>query len=473
MARYKTIDTSPRFLAVDLERQLLPGTFEHAIHHLLEREIDLSGLDARYRNDATGATAYPPATLLKLVLFAYSQGIVSSRAIERMCRDHVTFIALSGDSQPHFTTIADKLEAAARTMLERHRSQDEGSVEPDLDTKERKRIDRLQRDAAELRQWLADHPQDRCGPGGSVRKSNRTDNDSAKMATSKGVIQGYCGVAAVDDKHQIIIEAQAHGTGSEQELLMPIVDALGPHMVAQTLLTADAGYHSEANLKALEACGIDALIADNAMRQRDERFADQARHQAGPDPLHDKSAKTKTPARYTAKDFTVALDQSHCICPAGKKLYRNGKDCTIGGYAAVKFRGALRDCGSCPLRVLCLRKPETTKTRQVAILHPQGRCAAQPHPTHASTHRQRTRQGAIRRPLRDRRTGVRQSALQQEADAIHTARPQEGRHAVEPLLHGPQHRETRQQWIRTMKNHRRIDARIATCRASILKRRTR
>ncbi len=106
MARYKHIDTSPRFLAVDLERQLLPGTFEHALHHLIEHEIDLTGFDARYGNDATGATAYPPAMLLKVVLFAYSQGIVSSRAIERACREHVTFIALSGDSAPHFTTIA-------------------------------------------------------------------------------------------------------------------------------------------------------------------------------------------------------------------------------------------------------------------------------------------------------------------------------------------------------------------------------
>ena len=42
MARYKAIDTSPRFLAVDLEKQLLPGSFEHAVHHLLEREFDLS-----------------------------------------------------------------------------------------------------------------------------------------------------------------------------------------------------------------------------------------------------------------------------------------------------------------------------------------------------------------------------------------------------------------------------------------------
>jgi hypothetical protein len=31
MARYKHIDTSPRFLAVDLQRQLLPGTFEHGL----------------------------------------------------------------------------------------------------------------------------------------------------------------------------------------------------------------------------------------------------------------------------------------------------------------------------------------------------------------------------------------------------------------------------------------------------------
>ena len=70
MARYKHIDTSPRFLAVDLERQLLPGSFEHALHHLIDHEIDLTGFDARYKNDLTGAAAYPPGMLLKVVLYA-------------------------------------------------------------------------------------------------------------------------------------------------------------------------------------------------------------------------------------------------------------------------------------------------------------------------------------------------------------------------------------------------------------------
>ena len=113
MARYKHIDTSPRLLPVDLLRQLLPGSFEHALNHLVDHVLDLSGFDTRYRNDRTGASAYPPAMLLKVVLFAYSRGIVSSREIERACREHVTFIALSGDNAPHFTTIALKMKTPA------------------------------------------------------------------------------------------------------------------------------------------------------------------------------------------------------------------------------------------------------------------------------------------------------------------------------------------------------------------------
>jgi transposase len=269
MARYKYIDTNPRFLPVDLARQLLPGTFEHALHHLLTRTLDLSHFDARFRNDATGAPAYPPATLLQVVLFAYSRGIVSSRAIARACEEHVTFIALCGDQAPHFTTIAQfvstlgediarvfaavlavcdqqgligremfaidgvklpsnaskqrsgtragfarqatKLEAAATRMLQRHRAADALPVEPDLAAKTDARIARFERDAAQIRDWLAAHPTDRPGAKGAIRQSNRTDNDSAKMATGKGVIQGYTGVAAVDARHQIICEAQAHG----------------------------------------------------------------------------------------------------------------------------------------------------------------------------------------------------------------------------------------------------------------------
>jgi transposase len=433
MARYKYIDTNPRFLPVDLARQLLPGTFEHALNHLLDHAIDLSAFDARFRNDATGATAYPPAMLLKVVLFAYSQGIVSSRAIERACQEHVTFIALCGDTAPHFTTIAHfvstlgediarvfaavvaicdaqgligremfaidgvklpsnaskrrsgtradferratKLEATAQQILARHRATDALPTEPTLAAKEAKRIARLEKDAAQMRDWLAQHPEDRRGRGsrgkGAIRKSNRTDNESAKMATGKGVIQGYTGVAAVDSAHQIIVEAQAHGTGSEQEVLLPVVTAMQavPALLAEhTLITADAGYHSEANLKQLATMQVDALIADNQMRRRDERFATQDRHKRTAPVLHDKSGTTASPTPvYQPRDFTYDATARTCRCPAGKSLYRKGGAIVTNGYVGAQFQGTRRDCLPCLQRAQCLRTPATTKVRHVTF----------------------------------------------------------------------------------------------------------
>ena len=63
------------------DRQLLPGTFEYALSYLIDNEIDLGRFAARFKNDKTCAPAYDPAVLLKVVLFAYSHGITSSRTL--------------------------------------------------------------------------------------------------------------------------------------------------------------------------------------------------------------------------------------------------------------------------------------------------------------------------------------------------------------------------------------------------------
>jgi len=427
MARYKYIDTQPKLIPVDLAAQLLPGTFEHALNHLLDHAVDLSYFDARFRNDETGAPAYPPALLLKVVLFAYSRGIVSSRQIARACQEQITFIALCGDQAPHFTTIAKfvstlgddiarvfaavlavcdaqgligremfaidgvklpsnaskhrsgtradferqaaKLEAAATTMVQRHRAMDDAPTEPDPTTKAAKRVARMQRDAAQIREWLTQHADDRRGAKGSIRKSNRTDNESAKMATSKGVIQGYTGVAAVDHAQQIIIDAQAHGTGSEHELLLPMVTATNAWRASNTVITADAGYHSEANLRELAALQVPALMADSDMRRRDARYATQERYTALPDPLHDKSrgASNVSASVFAPNDFTYDADARTCVCPAGKSLYRKGQRNVTNGLVGEHFRGAKRDCVPCALRSQCLRTPHSTPVRNVAF----------------------------------------------------------------------------------------------------------
>jgi len=107
MAKYKKDDFDQMvMLPVSLEDQLVPGTLEFAIHTLVETRMDLSRFEARYTNDETGRSAYDPKILLKIVLFGYSRGMMSSRRIEWACRKNVTFIALSGGQHPDHSTIA-------------------------------------------------------------------------------------------------------------------------------------------------------------------------------------------------------------------------------------------------------------------------------------------------------------------------------------------------------------------------------
>ena len=106
MPRYKPVHRDPLLLPVVLSEQLQPGTFEFALDHLVDHELDLRALDARFRNDETGASAYDPRVMLKIVLLAYSRGLNTSRKIEAACRQNVLFMAISGDSQPSYTHIA-------------------------------------------------------------------------------------------------------------------------------------------------------------------------------------------------------------------------------------------------------------------------------------------------------------------------------------------------------------------------------
>ena len=78
-------------VVINFEEQLQPGTFEYAIHYLVSEKLDLSIFDTEYNNDETGRPAYDPAILLKIILFAYSKGITSSREIQWCCETNIIF----------------------------------------------------------------------------------------------------------------------------------------------------------------------------------------------------------------------------------------------------------------------------------------------------------------------------------------------------------------------------------------------
>jgi transposase len=432
LARYKHFDYGQtKLLPISFERQILPGSFEHTLSYVIDYKVDLSAFHAHYKNDKSGAPAYHPALLLKIILFAYSKGITSSRDIESLCKHHAVFIALSADTMPHFTTIAnfvsslgqkitrvfcdvllvcdeaglvgremfaidgvklpsnaskewsgtkadlkkkaDKMQRAMEYCVNQHRTNDRATGAP-LKTAAEKQIKTLQQAIEKIESFRAKH-EEKLGKSGKAKQSNITDNESAKMPTSKGVIQGYNGIALVDAKHQIIVHAEAHGEGAENGLLQPMLSGvratfkelkLADDVLKQTKITADAGYSSEVNARYLFENDIDAYVADTFYRKRDPRFATADRHKpTKPDAPFAKPKKP--PAHFQNTDFQLTKDQRHCVCPAGKQLARQTARVTVEDFDLMKFRGSRSSCGGCVLRSKCLRHPERTPFRQVAF----------------------------------------------------------------------------------------------------------
>ena len=106
MARFKYTDNSQgQFLSVNLKEQVLLGSFEWTVSYLIDK-MDLSIFEDNYRNDEKGAAAYSPGILLKIIIYCYSKGIISSRRIEKACRENIIAKALAEGSEPDHDTIA-------------------------------------------------------------------------------------------------------------------------------------------------------------------------------------------------------------------------------------------------------------------------------------------------------------------------------------------------------------------------------
>ncbi|RJR44173.1 MAG: IS1182 family transposase [Desulfobacteraceae bacterium] len=434
MARYRHYDMKQSMMiAVSLEEQLKPGTLEYAIHYLIEDRIETSYFDERFCNDETGRCAYNPKVLLKVVLYGYSRGMMSSRSIERACVKDVTFIALSCGQTPDHSTIAafvssmgdeiirlyiqvllvceqegllggthfsldglklssnaskewsgkfedlqkkkENLERKVREAIREHRKADKDKREKndtDRDRRE-KRIKRLKRQAERIEKFLSEN-EAKIGAQGKEIQSNVTDNESAKMATSHGVIQGYNANALVDEKHQVIVHAEAFGTGDDSGLAgdMLVGAEENLHAIgwdAQALkgreISADSGYYSVGNLEVCRDLEVDAYIPDPKFRQRDQRFADAERHRRPVDKHKEKDGRKKY---FTPSDFRLDDATGKLICPAGESLYVCNRNFEVKGRRAIAYHGTKRGCGNCALRAKCLRNPNTV-SRQVHIFY--------------------------------------------------------------------------------------------------------
>ena len=106
---------------------------EHLAVFLLDLlpTLNLDPILAAYPEDR-GQPPYDPRMMTVLLLYAYDQGVTSSRQIERRCREDLGFMYLTGDACPDHDTICafrrQHLDAFKRLFLETLRIAEEAGV---------------------------------------------------------------------------------------------------------------------------------------------------------------------------------------------------------------------------------------------------------------------------------------------------------------------------------------------------------
>jgi hypothetical protein len=253
----------------------------------------------------------------------------------------------------------EKIELTIDFLIKKHETRDAGESgihSTEKGRTEEQRIERLRSKADKIDRFLAEKtPKMKSRHGES--QSNITDNESAKMKTSHGVVQGYNGLALVDAKHQVVVQAEAFGSGHEHELLKPMIEGaketaraieLGDDYYKNKRIIADTGSFKEENLEYLANEEIDAYIPDQQFRKRDTRFVTAERH------------KQKDDAKklFKKEDFSYDKVRDIFTCPAGKILKYSGNQ-IFGNTRGRKYISSRSNCTGCEFRNNCIRSDKT------------------------------------------------------------------------------------------------------------------
>jgi len=103
---FRSYDQGQSFLLPPSLDDWLPnGHTARFVSEVVDDMLDLSVVYASYTN-STGAPPFDPRMMLKLVIYAYSTGVTSSREIERRCQVDVAFRWLSANTAPDYRSVS-------------------------------------------------------------------------------------------------------------------------------------------------------------------------------------------------------------------------------------------------------------------------------------------------------------------------------------------------------------------------------
>jgi transposase len=427
VAKYKSYNYSQNVLIpVSLEDQLIPGTLEFAIHTLVETRMNTSIFDRRYDNDETGWLAYDPKILLKVVLFGYSRGLISSRQIERACKENVTFMALSCGEQPDHSTIAafvasmkeeiksmfrdvllvceeegllggtffaldgcklasnaskewsgtikdlrwkkEKIEKKVKELVEEQVKLDRGDDEDEPGRRlsggaERERqIERLLKKAERMERWLQENGP-KMGRQGREIKSNVTDNESAIMVTSHETIQGYNGQALVDSKDQVIIHAEAFGESQDLHLIPAVLEGAKENMRA---IGCGDDYFVGKTLTADSNYHSPPNLKKCEEEGLDAYIPDKRFRRRDPRFEREHRQRQRRTDRLTLSDFGYQEERDEYCCPHGEVFRLQVKTAIADGVIYRRYHSDGKGCKGCELKARCV-KGRKVKRRHLMV----------------------------------------------------------------------------------------------------------
>ena len=361
-------------------RQLLPDDHLAVIINDIVDSMDLSLL---YRKvPAEGNPSYHPAMMLKVLVYAYASGVFSSRKIQKALQESVAFIFLAAWQRPDFRTISDFRKnhlaelkilfgqvvgyAEQMKMLSLGHVAIDGSKfranASDRHTWTEKRIDKkiekllatsVRVDAEEDAQFgslcsgdevpdpirrRADRIQELKKIRQKIEAAGKgslslTDKDAVFMKTAHGIRTCYNAQVAVEEKSQVIVAAEVVNDPNDVAQLVPMIEQVEAGVGQPEKVSADSGYSSGENLKAVAQKGIDAYIPDPELQGRQRRPPKE---------------------KYFHRSRFIRQEAEDCfICPAGQKLsfFRLQKD-THGSMLRVYL---CHGSATCPLKPKCTK----------------------------------------------------------------------------------------------------------------------
>ena len=248
--------------------------------------------------------------------------------------------------------VIPELEAEISKLVAAHGVADDqdGGVEvvpPDRLERLAERLAHIQQAKSDLEaRWTEAHPEDPAPP--DQAQWNFTDPESHIMVTkNQGVQQAYNGQIAVDAAEGVILGATISDHSNDMQELIPtleaVVDMTGGSQFAQ--VTADAGYFSVDNIRALDADPrIEGYLA------------------AGPDQWRKVDGHTL----FGKGQFHYDAEADAYQCPAGEMLpWRRTRTESVGGgesRTVAVYQGDRATCGACPLKDQCLTPKQSKKT---------------------------------------------------------------------------------------------------------------